>query len=92
MTATRNFILAGLLLAAISACANFDITRAAHDAIQQASCEQSEPRGACNRDWGGDYRAWQAQRAAYLESLESAPQDAHADWLQPVEDAALPEL
>lgn len=87
----NRFIAAGLLLTSVSACANFDLTRAAHDAVQQVSCEQSEPRGACQRDWGGDYRAWQAQRAAYLQSLEKT-QENYPEWLQPMDDSALPEL
>ena len=93
MTVTAKVISASFLFASLSACANFDLARAGHDALKQADCEQSEPRGACNRDWSQDYLAWQAQRAAYLQSLEKEQAaDVPEGWLQPVDSEDLPEL
>lgn len=93
MTITRKLVTTSLVLASLSACANFDLARAGHDVIKQANCEQTEARGACNRDWGDDYRAWQEQRAAYFQTIEAENMgNRAAGWLQPVNAADLPDL
>lgn len=94
MKTVGTFVATGSVLVLVSACANLDLARAGYDVAQQINCEQSEPRGACNRDWGDDYSAWQAQRSTYLKALEEEKEAAKAGagWLQPVDLSDLPDL
>lgn len=93
MSVARSVIALVFMMMSLGACANLDLARAGHDAIKQANCEQSEPRGACNRDWGEDFSAWQAQRAAYLASLKAdKTADQTQGWLQAVDASGLPDL
>ncbi len=93
MKTVRLVIALSSMVVLLPACASPDWQRVAHELLQQASCEQSEPRGSCHRNWEDEYRAWKSQHSAFLKALkdEHKPTET-AEWLQPVDVASLPLL
>lgn len=82
----RRLFLVTLPVLLLAACSQPALKRATHDMLQQHRCEQSEPRGSCQRSWNAEYAAWQAQyfeHQAAIAGSGAAERPAGPIWYEP---------